>query len=103
MVVEIVNYINILENIDLHLKNSPFKMNYIIEKLGYKENTFFKKLKEKRFTPEELLRISEIIKPEEYRDYEIEKMISEGLDDVENGRVRNFNTLLEEKRKKYAD
>lgn len=41
MVVEIVNYINVLENIDLYLKNSPFKMNYIIEKLGYKENTFF--------------------------------------------------------------
>ncbi|UOE42342.1 hypothetical protein MTP09_06820 [Chryseobacterium suipulveris] len=103
MVVEIVNYIKVLENIDVALKSSPFKLNYIIEKLGYKENTFFKKLKEKRFTPEELLSISEIIRPEEYREYEINKMIEEGFKDMEEGRVRNFNELMEEKRRKYAD
>lgn len=103
MVVEIVNYINILENIDTHLKKSPFKLSYIIEKLGYKENTFFKKLKDKRFSPEELLKISEIINPEEFREYEISKMIEEGFKDMEEGRVKNFNQLMEEKRKKYAD
>ena len=103
MVVEIVNYIKVLDNIDVALKSSPFKLNYIIEKLGYKENTFFKKLKEKRFTPEELLSISEIIRPEEYREYEINEMIEEGFKDMEEGRVRNFNELMEEKRRKYAD
>ncbi len=103
MVVEIVKYIDVLNSIDVHLKNSPFKLNYIIEKLGYKENTFFKKLKEKRFSPEELLKISEIIKPEEYREYEIQKMIEEGFKDMNEGRVRNFNTVMEEKRSKYAN
>jgi predicted DNA-binding transcriptional regulator AlpA len=103
MVVEIKNYINIIENIDVILKNSPFKINYIIEKLGYKETTFFKKLKDKRFSPEELLRISEIIFPNEFRENEIREMIEEGLDDFENGRVQDFNFVLAEKRKKYAD
>lgn len=102
MVAEIVNYINISENIDVYLKNSPFKINYIIEKLGYKENTFFKKLKDKRFSAEELLKISEIISPEEYREYEINKMIEEGFKDMEEGRVKNFNSVMEEKRMKYA-
>ena len=53
MVVEIKNYLQIVDNIDVILKNSPFKINYIIERLGYKENTVFKKLKYKRFSPEE--------------------------------------------------
>lgn len=102
MVLEIVNYINVLNNIDQKLKSSPYKINYIIEKLGYKENTFFKKLKDKRFSPEELLKISEIILPEEYKEYEIKKMIEEGLDDIEQGRVFDLKEIIKQKKEKYA-
>lgn len=102
MVLEIVNYINVLNNIDQKLKSSPYKINYIIEKLGYKENTFFKKLKDKRFSPEELLKISEIISPEEYKEYEIKKMIEEGLDDIEQGRVFDLKEIIKQKKVKYA-
>ncbi|WP_297984217.1 hypothetical protein [uncultured Chryseobacterium sp.] len=103
MVAEIVKYIDIQNSIDIYLKNSPFKLNYIIEKLEYKENTFFKKMKERRFSAEELLKIAEIIKPDEYREYEISKMIEEGLNDMKEGRVKNFKKVMDEKRSKYAD
>ena len=46
MTAEIEKYIEIQNNIDEILKNSPFKMSYIIEKSGIKKPTFFKKLKE---------------------------------------------------------
>ena len=46
------------------MKNSPFKIKYIIEKSGISEPTFFRKMKEKKFNPEELLKIAEIIDPE---------------------------------------
>ncbi|QQV02565.1 MULTISPECIES: hypothetical protein [Chryseobacterium] len=64
MILEIKNYIKISNSIDEILKNSPFKMKYIIEKSGISEPTFFRKMKEKKFLPEELLRIAEIIEPE---------------------------------------
>lgn len=66
MIKEIEEYIDILNNIDEILKNSPFKMSYIIEKSGIKKPTFFKKLKEKRFTPEELLVIAKTIEIREW-------------------------------------
>jgi hypothetical protein len=64
MILEIKNYIKISNSIDEILKNSPFKLKYIIEKSGISEPTFFRKMKEKKFLPEELLRIAEIIEPE---------------------------------------
>ena len=48
MIAEIEKYIAIQNNIDEILKNSPFKMSYIIEKSGIKKPTFFRKLKEKK-------------------------------------------------------
>lgn len=66
MILEIKNYIKISNSIDEILKNSPFKMSYIIEKSGIKKPTFFKKLKEKRFTPEELLVIAKTIEIREW-------------------------------------
>lgn len=64
MILEIKNYIKISNSIDEILKNSPFKIKYIIEKTGISEPTFFRKMKEKKFLPEELLKIAEIIEPE---------------------------------------
>lgn len=64
MILEIKNYIKISNSIDEILKNSPFKLKYIIEKSGISEPTFFRKMKEKKFNPEELLKIAEIIHPE---------------------------------------
>ena len=48
MILEIKNYIKISNSIDEILKNSPFKMKYIIEKSGISEPTFFRKMKEKK-------------------------------------------------------
>lgn len=64
MILEIKNYIRISNSIDEILKNSPFKLKYIIEKTGISEATFFRKMREKKFNPEELLKIAEIIEPE---------------------------------------
>lgn len=63
---EIEDYIKIQNNIDEILKSSPFKMSYIIEKSGIKKPTFFKKLKDKRFTAEELLVIAKTIEIKEW-------------------------------------
>ena len=109
MIAEIEKYIEIQNNIDEILKNSPFKMSYIIEKSGIKKPTFFKKLKEKRFTPEELLVISKTIEPKQWRNEtkeEILESLKRAEEEIKNGQTIPFEILKaerDERLKKYRD
>ncbi|TDX86657.1 hypothetical protein [Epilithonimonas xixisoli] len=78
MIAEIQKYIEIQNNIDEILKNSPVKLSFIIEKSGIKKPTFFKKLKDKRFTPEELLIIAQYVDPKIWSN-ETKKEVLESL------------------------
>ncbi len=89
MIAEIEKYIEIQNNIDQILKNSPVKLSFIIEKSGIKKPTFFKKLKDKRFTPEELLNIAQHCEPKEWRN-ETKEEILESLKRSEE-QFRNGN------------
>lgn len=103
MIAEIEKYIEIQNNIDEILKNSPFKMSYIIEKSGIKKPTFFKKLKEKRFTPEELLVISKTIEIKEWRNEtkeEILESLKRAEEDIKNGRTTDFYEFVNERRER---
>ncbi|MFY7815816.1 MAG: hypothetical protein ACOVRK_11595 [Chryseobacterium taeanense] len=102
MILEIKNYIKISNSIDEILKNSPFKLKYIIEKSGISEPTFFRKMKEKKFLPEELLRIAEIIEPETNSKTDILKSIQEGLDDVKNGNIQEHRLVMSEAKERIA-
>lgn len=97
MIAEIEKFIEIQNNIDEIIKNSPFKMSYIIEKSGIKKPTFFKKLKEKRFTPEELLVISKTIEVKEWRNEtkeEILESLKRSEEDFKNGRVHDYQEVM---------
>jgi len=103
MIAEIEKFIEIQNNIDQILKNSPFKMSYIIEKSGIKKPTFFKKLKEKRFTPEELLIISKTIEMKEWRNEtkeEIRESLKRSEEDFKEGRVHDYQEVMEAARKR---
>lgn len=102
MILEIKNYIKISNSIDEILKKSPFKMKYIIEKSGISEPTFFRKMKEKKFLPEELLKIAEIIEPEEHSKDDILKAIQEGIEDVKNGRIHEHTEVMNEAKERLA-
>ncbi|MFL9835241.1 hypothetical protein [Chryseobacterium terrae] len=102
MIAEIEKYIEIQNNIDEILKNSPFKMSYIIEKSGIKKPTFFKKLKEKRFTPEELLVISKTIEPQWKNETkeEILESLKQAEIDIRNGNTTPGDIVMESMRKR---
>lgn len=103
MIAEIQKYIEIQNNIDEILKNSPFKMSYIIEKSGIKKPTFFKKLKEKRFTPEELLVISKTIEPQQWRNEtkeEILESLKKAEEDFKNGKGIPGEVVMENMKKR---
>jgi len=97
MIAEIQKYIEIQNNIDKILKNSPVKLSFIIEKTGIKKPTFFKKLKEKRFTPQELLIIAQNVEPKTWRNEtkeEILESLKRSEEDFENGRVHDYNEVM---------
>ena len=90
MILEIKNYIKISNSIDEILKNSPFKIKYIIEKTGISEPTFFRKMKEKKFLPEELLKIAEILEPQN----SFLKSLDEANQEIENGKYFSHEEVL---------
>lgn len=104
MTAEIEKYIEIQNNIDQILKQSPFKISYIIEKTGIKKPTFFKKMKEKRFTSEELLSIAKLMEPV-YRN-ETKEEIRESLkiaeEDFKNGNVISHEEVMKKARARLA-
>ena len=101
MIAEIQKYIEIQNNIDQILKNSPVKLSFIIEKSGIKKPTFFKKLKDKRFTPEELLIIAEYVDPKTWRNEtkeEILESLKRAEEEIKNGQTTNFYDFVSERR-----
>ena len=103
MIAEIEKFIEIQNNINKKIKNSPFKMSYIIEKSGIKKPTFFKKLKEKRFTPEELLVISKTIEVRQWRNEtkeEILESLKKSEEDFKNGKGIPGEIVLEKMKKR---
>lgn len=103
MIAEIEKYIAIQNNIDEILRNSPFKMSYIIEKSGIKKPTFFRKLKEKKFTAEELLVISKTIEPKQWRNEtkeEILESLKRSEEDFKNGKGIPGEVVMERMRKR---
>lgn len=106
MITEIEKFIEIQNNIDAILKNSPFKMSYIIEKSGIKKPTFFKKLKEKKFTAEELLIISKTIEPALWRNEtkeEILESLKQTSEDFKNGKGISGNLVIENLNKRIEN
>jgi hypothetical protein len=65
MIQEILAYKKIVDGIKDLLDKSPLKKHFIIEKVGVSSPTFYRKLKTKTFTPDELLSIAKLLFPEE--------------------------------------
>jgi len=103
MIAEIQKYIEIQNNIDQILKNSPVKLSFIIEKSGIKKPTFFKKLKEKRFTPQELLIIAQNVEPKTWRNEtkeEILESLKRSEEDFNNGKGIPGEVVMENMKKR---
>ena len=103
MIAEIQKYIEIQNNIDQILKNSPVKLSFIIEKSGIKKPTFFKKLKEKRFTPQELLIIAQNVEPKTWRNEtkeEILESLNRSEEDFNNGKGIPGEVVMENMKKR---
>ena len=100
MIAEIITYKNIVNNLETLMNDSPYKKNYIIEKVGIPSPTFYRKLKTQTFTPDEMLSIAKILSPEENYMLELKADIEQGKRDFENGDYITHEEMLAELKSK---
>lgn len=101
----IYEYDELMSNLANDLKNSHYKMQFFMDLLGLKRGFFYKKLKEKRFTSDEMKILSKHLYPKEYSEYEVEmidKLLDISKQEFQNGKGEDFKVLLRETRAKYG-
>lgn len=101
----IYEYDRIMNRLDEEIKNSNFKTQYFLDLLQLKRGFFYKKLKEKRFTSDEMKLLSKSLFPDEFKEYEVEiinELISKSKEQIENNKGEDFHLFLNEQKEKYG-
>ena len=96
MITHIINFIEIKNTINDKINKSIYKTSFIIEKMKMKPATFYRKMKEKSFTVDELFKLAQILEPVEYYNYELEQSLKRGEEDIKAGRVENWEDVKKE-------
>jgi hypothetical protein len=99
MVHEILNFLKIQNELENLIKNSHYKKRNIIELCGFNVQTFNKKLKNKSFTPNELLRLAKYLTPEEFYKYNLDAELISAENDINNNNVISKDIFLSDLRK----
>jgi len=101
----IYEYDKIVSRLGEEIKNSNYKIQYFLDLLQIKRSFFYKKLKEKRFTSEEVIKLSRSLFPDEYNEYEVQlinELIERSKEDIKNSKGENFEIFLNEQKEKYG-
>ena len=99
----IYNYQNLLKNLGALIEESRFKKEYLINELGLSRATFYNKLKKRRFTISEMLKLSAILFPEEAVAFEIKQALERSRADSSAGRIREHADVIKEARNRIAE
>ena len=73
LIQEILDFKRVGEELAERIAESPYKKEFIIQQTNNSPATFYRKLKNKSFSPDELLGLAKILVPEEYYRWEFEK------------------------------
>ena len=97
MIQQILDYKNVLEEIEGMINASPYKKGYIIDKVGIPAPTFYRKLKTLSFTPDEVLSIAKLLNPREAILMEMKQSEIE----IDNGNYIEHADLSNQLRKEF--
>jgi len=76
MITELIETKKIISNFDKMIVNSPYKTDYISKRANIPLPTFYRKLRENKFSLDEIIAIVEIIEPEMYEFEMLSKKIA---------------------------
>lgn len=96
--IEIVqNYENYIDSLPNLIGKSYYKAEFFMQKLGLKHATYYRKLKSKSFTHQEVKLITTLLFPEEIFIQELQK----SEEDIKAGRTIDYADFKEKLRAKY--
>lgn len=98
----VLNYKNLLENVNRYIEESKFKKEFIIDELGISRATFYNKLKKQSFSVSEMIKLSSLLFPEDVKAIEIKEALERSRNDSEAGRVWEHNAVIANARKKIS-
>ncbi len=98
----IYEYDAIMNRLAKDIKNSDFKVQYFLKLLNLKSGFFYKKLREKRFTSEEVKLISKHLYPEEFQDEQLNKFLEISRQQLKEGKHEDFERILLKSKQKHG-
>lgn len=96
--IEIVeNYENYINSLPELIGKSYYKAEFFMQKLGLKHATYYRKLKSRNFTHQEVKLITTLLFPEEI----LLQQLVKSEEDIKAGRTIDFSDFKEKLRTKY--
>ncbi len=92
---------NLLNHIEEHIAKSHYKVEYIIKELGINPGTYYRKLKNRRFNLDELIKICSLIYPDDYKSVQLSNQLEESIKQVERGEVITVEEFFTDYDKRY--
>lgn len=92
---------HLLNTIDKHIANSHYKVEFIIKELGITQMTYYRKLKARKFSIEELLKIFGLIYPDEYNATRLSLLLDESIQEDDNNEVITATEFFNDYDRRY--
>jgi hypothetical protein len=97
MIETVENYEKYINNLPELISKSFYKAEFFMQKLGLKHATYYRKLKQKNFTHQEVKLITVLLFPEEILMQEFQK----SEEDIKAGRIIDYSDFKEKLRTKH--
>lgn len=98
----VLNYKNLLENLNTYIEESKFKKEHIIKELGVSRATFYNKLRKRSFSVSEMVKLSALLFPEDVKAMEIKQALERSREDSAAGRVLEHKSVIADARKRVS-
>lgn len=89
------DYANYIKKLPELIRESPYKTAYIIEKLQLPKATYYRKLKEKSFSVEEVEKLTKILNPKEAYLNEMKETLATSREEIQIGKFTEYEKLME--------
>lgn len=98
----VYGYQNLLENLAAFIDESKYKKEHFYNELGLSRATFYNKLKKRSFSISEMLKLGNILFPEEAKAFEIKEALARSRNDSKEGKIRSHIDVIADARNKIA-
>lgn len=91
-----------LLEIDKHINKSSYKVEHIVKELGLTAPTYYRKLRDKKFDIDELIKILQLIYPTEYDKEYFKIQLDKSIEEADKGEIFPIKEMFTRAKRKYT-